>query len=256
MRSTAPARRAARAASLPDATLGAMPIAYLLAGAGPATSRRSVRYHRACVAATGKPRPTIAYVGAAADDDRRFAAMIRAMVFGPGARIVPVELTRRAVRTSALRGRLATADLVFFTGGDVERGMALIDDRALGPYLRELAGAGKPMEGISAGAILLGRHWVRFPERRAPAAFPCLGIVPASFDTHGEADGWSELRELARRVRGEPVVFGIPSHGAAVWDGEILRSLGRPLARFRGGARARRLVDADAARLTRGGHPS
>lgn len=226
-----------------------MPIAYLLAGAGPATSRRSVRYHRACIAATGTPRPTIAYVGAASDDDRSFAAMLRALVFGPGARVVLVELTRRAVPTSTLRSRLAAADLVFFTGGDVERGMALIDDRALAPYLRELARAGKPMEGISAGAILLGRHWLRFPERGAPAVFRCLGVVPASFDTHGEADGWSELRELARRVRGEPVVYGIPSHGGAVWDGQWLRSLGRPLARLRSGARVRRLADARAALL-------
>ena len=125
-----------------------MTIAYLLAGAGPATSRRSVRYHRACVAATGKPRPAIAYVGAPANDERRFAAMIRALVFGPRARVIPVELTRRTVRTSTLRAQLAAADLVFFTGGDVERGMALIDDRGLAPYVRELAATGKPMEGI------------------------------------------------------------------------------------------------------------
>ena len=226
-----------------------MTIAYLLAGAGPATSRRSVRYHRACVAATGKPRPAIAYVGAPANDERRFAAMIRALVFGPRARVIPVELTRRTVRTSTLRAQLASADLVFFTGGDVERGMALIDDRGLAPYVRELAATGKPMEGISAGAILLGRHWVRFPARREPEVFSCLGVVPASFDTHGEADRWSELRELARRTHDEAIVYGIPSHGCAIWDGATLRALGEPLARFRCVDRARRLADAHTASL-------
>jgi hypothetical protein len=222
----------------------AVTIAYLIAGAGSATSRRSVRYHRDCVAATGSARPTIAYVGAAASDDPSFAARVRALVFGASARVIAIELTKRAVRTSTVRARLAAADLVFFTGGDVERGMALIEDRALAPYVRALAAAGKPMEGISAGAILLGRHWVRFPERGEPEVFACLGIVPASFDTHGDADGWSELRELARRTRDEDVVYGIPSHGCAVWDGATLRARGAPLARFRCGARARRLADA------------
>ncbi len=219
----------------------AVTIVYLIAGAGPRTSRRSVRYHRDCVAATGVARPTIAYVGAAADDDPTFAARVTAMVFGRAARVVAVELTRRALATSTIRARLADADLVFFTGGDVERGMQLVDDRGLAPYVRELAAAGKVMEGISAGAILLGRHWIRFPERGEPERFACLGVVPASLDTHGEDDDWSELRELAGKTRDERAVFGIPSHGAASWDGMTLRALGAPLARFGCGAHPRQL---------------
>ncbi len=217
-----------------------MTSAYLIAGAGPSTSRRSVRFHADCVAALGIDRPTIAYVGACADDDARFAARVQALVFGSGARVVPVALTSRT-RTSTLRAHLADADLVFFTGGDVERGMQLVEERALGAYLRELAAAGKPMEGISAGAILLGRQWIAFPEHGEPRPFSCLGIVPASFDTHGEDDGWSELRALARRTHG--IVYGIPSHGAARWDGKTLHALGEPLARFRCGNRPRRLAD-------------
>ncbi len=207
-----------------------------------------MRYHRDCAAATGRARPTIAYVGAAANDDPDFARRIRTLVFGPGARVVPVELTRR-VRTSTIRRELASADLVFFTGGDVERGMQLIDDRALAPYIRELAASGKPVEGISAGAILLGTSWIRFPDAGEPAPFPCVGVVPAAFDTHGEDDRWSELRELARRSRG--VVYGIPSHGCATWDGTILRALGAPLARFECGTRARRLAAARQIRIAR-----
>lgn len=219
-----------------------MPSAYLIAGAGPSTSRRSVRYHIACAAALGTARPTIAYVGACAGDDPAFAARVQALVFGPAARVTPVALTSRT-RTSTLRARLAAADLVFFTGGDVERGMQLVDERGLAPYLRALAAEGKPMEGISAGAILLGRRWIAFPARGAPRPFACLGVVPAALDTHGEADGWSELRELARRSPAGDAVHGIPSHGAARWDGVRLHALGRPLARFRTGPRARRLAD-------------
>jgi peptidase E len=211
----------------------------LIAGGGPKTSRAMIApYHRACVDAVGKARPRIVYVGAAANDSPTFAAMVRAMVFGRRADVVTLKLSRRSVPTSAVRADLAAADVVFFTGGDVARGMELIEERALAPYLRELARQGKPMEGISAGAILLGRHWVRFPDdddQRAEA-FACLGVVPASFDTHAEHDGWSELRVLARLVAAsgaEREVFGIPAGGCARWrDGE-LAALGAPLVRFR-----------------------
>ncbi|HVV88374.1 MAG TPA: Type 1 glutamine amidotransferase-like domain-containing protein [Kofleriaceae bacterium] len=217
-----------------------MTSAYLIAGAGPSTSRRSVRFHAACAAALG-PSPTIAYVGACAGDDPTFAARVQALVFGPAARVVPVSLTSRTA-TSTLRARLAGADLVFFTGGDVERGMQLVDERGLAPYLRDLARAGKPMEGLSAGAILLGRQWIAYPEGAEPRLFDCLGVVPATFDTHGEEDGWSELRDLARRAPAGDVVYGIPSHGAARWDGATLHALGVPLARFRCGPRPRALA--------------
>ncbi len=208
-----------------------------------------MRYHRDSVAATGVARPTIAYVGAAANDDPTFAARVANLVFGTDARVVPIELTKRGVATSTIRARLAAADLVFFTGGDVERGMQLVDDRALAPYIRELAAGGKVMEGISAGGILLGRHWIRFPKQGEPERFDCLGVVPASFDTHGEDDDWSELRDLARNTRDERVVFGIPSHGAASWDGTTLRALGEPLARFACGGRPRKLRATHATRL-------
>ena len=77
----------------------------------------------------GKSNPRIAYVGAAANDSSMFAAMVRALVFGRGPKVVNVKLSRRSVSTATVRGELAAADLLFFTGGDVARGMELIDER-------------------------------------------------------------------------------------------------------------------------------
>ena len=222
-------------------------IVYLIAGAGPATSRRSVRYHHGCVRATGKRRPRIAYVGAAANDSRTFGALVRTLVLGPAADVVTVALTRKSTPTSAVRDDLAAADLVFFTGGDVERGMQLVDERGLAPYVRELAAQGKPMEGISAGAILLGRRWVRFPDGDArPEAFACLGVVPWSFDTHDEGDDWGELKTLARLLAcsgDERLVYGIPSGGCALFEGGVVRALGKPLVRLRCADPPRRMTD-------------
>lgn len=211
---------------------------FLIAGAGPGTRRREVRFHADAVRATGKKAPTIAYVGAAANDSLAFEKLISLMVFGRRATVVPVRLKRRSVATSTARALLADADLVFFTGGDVELGMQLIGERGLGPYLRELHHAGKVMEGISAGAMMLGRRWVRFPgggDGARAEPFDCLGLVPHSFDCHAEEDDWSELRALARLVPDESVVYGIAAGGAVRWDGE-LTALGMPLVRVRCGA--------------------
>jgi cyanophycinase-like exopeptidase len=223
-------------------------IAYLIAGAGAETSRRSVRYHGDCVRATGKRRPCIAYVGAAAGDSRAFGAMVQKLVFGPSADVVQVELTRTRTPTSVIRADLAAADMVFFTGGDVERGMALIDDRGLGPYVRRLAAQGMPMEGISAGAIMLGRRWVRFlgDDDAEGEPFACLGVVPASFDTHAEGDEWTELVALARllaRRKTARFVYGIASGGCALFSGAAVRALGKPLVRFSCRHTPRRIAD-------------
>ena len=215
----------------------------LIAGSGPGTTRRAVRFHADAVKATGRRAPAIAYVGAAANDSLAFEKLVSLMVFGRKAKVVPVRLKRKTLATSTARNLLADADLVFFTGGDVDLGMQLIDGRGLAGYLRELHAAGKTMEGISAGAVLLGRHWVRFPDdddARAEA-FECLGVVPHSFDCHGEDDDWSELRTLARLLPGEEEAFGIPSGGAAWWDGRKLSALGEPLLRLRCGTPPREL---------------
>ena len=217
---------------------------FLIAGAGPGTRRHAVRFHAEAVAACGARAPVIAYVGAAANDSVVFEKLISTLVFGRTARTIPVRLKHSGLATSTARALLADADIVFFTGGDVEVGMRLIDARGLAPYLRELHAAGKVMEGISAGAILLGRHWVRFPGEDDARAepFDCLGVVPRSFDCHGEADDWEELRALARVTPDEKTVYGIPSGGAARWKSGRLTALGEPLARFRCGPSPGRLA--------------
>ena len=55
--------------------------------------------------------------------------------------------------------------------------------------------------GMSAGAIMLGERWIRWPRDEAgdddAQTYECLGIAPCSLDTHGEADGWRETQSFA-----------------------------------------------------------
>jgi hypothetical protein len=87
---------------------------------------------------------------------------------------------------------------------------------------------------MSAGAIMLGERWVRWPHDEAgddeAETFDCLGLVPCSLDTHGEGDDWRETRSFARvrarELERQARAYGVPSGGAL-----IVSSSGRMLAR-------------------------
>jgi peptidase E len=197
-----------------------------------------VRYHRLAIDATGKKNPQIAYVGAASGDSLMFEKMLGPLIFGLGAEVVSVKLTKPKLTTSAAKQQLADSDIIFVTGGDVEEGMRIINERDLASYFRELAGQGKVFEGVSAGSIMLGQHWVRFDEEDDTKAevFDCLGVVPFSFDAHGEKDDWDELRALAKLMAKQPNppphVYGLVSGHCGFWDGAKLTAQGGELHRF------------------------
>ncbi len=167
-----------------------------------------------------KRAPLVAYVGAASDDNAGFFQMIRAAVsVGTKAQLKMVKLASPRASASDARALLEKCDLVFVSGGDVDHGMTILNEKDMVKPLRALAAQGKPMFGLSAGSLLLARDWVRFPEGNEPhpELFPCLGIAPIHVDAHAEADDWSELRVLVDllRIRGdaEPLGYGLTRKG-------------------------------------------
>jgi len=202
------------------------------------------------VKSTGKPRPLVAYVGVASNDNVGFQKMLSGLFVGTGARIEMVKLARKNASTATARRLLDDCDLVFMSGGDVEHGMNIVNERGVGDDLRRLSAAGKPFIGISAGSIMTGRHWVRFPGQDEAHAepFACLGIAPVDMDAHSEADGWPELRALVRllaRKDADAIGYGVPSKGCLRIDLDSARpkltALGAPIARI--GAKAGKPVD-------------
>ena len=190
----------------------------------------------AALAEAGRPRPSVAYVGVASDDDPDFFGMVSSWLALAGAGEVRLAaLASRRARPAAARTVLAGADVVFVSGGDVEAGMARLAERGALPWLAELQRGGTPVVGLSAGSIMLARSWVRWsdPDDDAGAElFPCLGLAPLLCDCHGEGDGWEELRALLA-LAGDGVGYGIPAGGAlrVAADGAV-RALGVAAARF------------------------
>jgi peptidase E len=213
-----------------------------LVGGGPGTVLALRRHFRAALGGIDRPRPLVAYVGAASDDNRGFFAMIRGALGLSHARIRLAKIASPRARASEARSLLEDADLVFVSGGDVEHGMNVLRDRDMATPLVRLARAGKPMMGISAGALMMAREWVRFPDDDEARAelFPCLGLAPLHVDAHSEDDGWSELRVLVRllQARGddEPVGYGLTRKGALEVriDGDEVKLTpwGTPIPRF------------------------
>lgn len=197
---------------------------------------------RRALAALGKAAPTLAYLGCASGESVPFRLFIsRRLKAGGCGRVVNVDLGGRRPDLSAARSGLDGADAVFVSGGDVELGMAALDRHGLSPYLRSLAGQGKPFIGLSAGSIMLGRSWIRWRDPLDDASaeiFPCLAVAPLVCDTHDEADGWTELQALLRLLPEGSDGWGIPSGGdlLARPDGTVTWT-GRPPAHFRSTAK-------------------
>ncbi len=199
------------------------------------------RHYRAAIAELGKKRPLVAYVGTATDDNRGFFAMIRGALSATAARMVLARIASARASIADARKLLDDSDMVFVSGGDVERGVQVLGERDMVEPLRAVALRGKPMFGISAGSIMLAREWVRFPDDDDSRAeiFPCLGIAPIHVDAHSEEDGWSELRVLVRllheRGDGDPVGYGLTRKGGLRVEldgGAKLAPFGTPIPRI------------------------
>jgi cyanophycinase len=212
---------------------------YLLAGGreGARAQKGPDPLLREALSQAGVANPSVAYVGVASGDNVLFRVWISRLLKKAGAaevRLAPM-CGKRADLAKAERV-LRAAEVVFVSGGDVDEGMKVLEEKQLGGLLRELHGAGKLFLGVSAGSILLGRSWVRWRDPKDDGSkelFPCLGLAPVLCDTHGERDGWEELKALASLAPAESVSYGITTRSALVVEpGGAVYALGKEVDRF------------------------
>jgi len=182
-------------------------------------------------------RPSVAYVGAASGDNPVFRVWVARLFQKAGAGAVTLApLCGKRADPRKARAVLEAADVVFVSGGDVEEGMRVLGETGMIEPLRVLYRQGKPFFGISAGSIMLARQWVRWSDPRDDASaqlFPCLDIAPVFCDTHGEGDGWEELKSLVRLAPPRAVGHGIVSGSALVVEpGGKVSAFGGEVHRF------------------------
>jgi peptidase E len=192
-------------------------------------------YLEAAVELTRQEAPLALYIGAASGDDESFGHALCGLIAAAGAAdVVWPKLAKRRRDAKAAHEALGRADFVFFGGGDVEAGMNVLRGAKLVTDLRAAAARGVVFAGMSAGAIMLGERWIRWPRADATDAeaetYECLSIAPCALDTHGEGDDWAEARSFAavraRELTRKAKAYGVPSGGALV-----VRGGGKMLAR-------------------------
>ncbi len=168
----------------------------------------------------GVSSPSIAYIGAASGDDRRFFTMVTGAFTSSGAGGVTLATTVRQFERRSFEKTCAAADAVFFSGGDVDEGMDVVTRHRLAPFLSELYRGGKLLFGISAGSIMLARAWVRFrdDDNSVGELFSCLGIADILCDVHDEEENWRELRALLKLSPDSSIGYGIRAGSAIVVD--------------------------------------
>jgi peptidase E len=189
-------------------------------GASTAAARGPDPLVRLAIQRTGVHRPRIAYIGAASRDDTDVRKGNVAMLKKAGAGLVTLApLAGRRINAPVAAMIVESSDIVFLSGGDVQVGMDVLEERGMVPFLLQVFRAGMPFLGVSAGSIMLSRAWVRWSnpdDDEGVETFPCLGLARICCDTHGEKDGWSELKTMLSLRSIGTAGYGIASGSAIV----------------------------------------
>ncbi len=201
-----------------------------------------------------KPAPTIAYVGVASGDNWVFYKMITGMMkTGRKGNFTRVAICSNKADLNKARETLLAADAVFMSGGDVEAGMQVLEEKGLLGFFRDLYQAGKLYFGASAGAIMLAREWVRWrdPDDDSTAElFPCMDLAPVICDTHAEEDDWEELKAALMLKEDQARGYGIPTGSSLkVYPDGKLEAVGGPVVQYcRNGDKVEKLSDLEPAK--------
>jgi peptidase E len=192
--------------------MGAKEIYLMSGGRRPSDILQMAEDHRTVFAACGKPNPKAAYIGTANSDNLVFFQAMKIPMLKAGAKSVTMApLARKNADADAAKRILSGADVIFLSGGEVEDGMVWLEKSGMIGFLTDLYHGGTLFLGVSAGAIMLGQHWVHWDvegDDSTSRLFSCLNFVPFVFDAHGEKEGWTELK-CALRLLGP----GAKGHG-------------------------------------------
>ena len=210
---------------------------YLLAGGREGSTRSTNQILQEVFREIGKVSPIIAYVGVASDDNRIFYQFIADMIKNSGTcKVNRVLICSPKADLSKAKGTLESADAIFISGGDVEMGIQVLEEKDMAGFLQGLYKQGKLFFGASAGSITLAREWVRWKDPNDDSTaelFPCLGLAPIICDTHAEDDDWAELKMALKLSEDNVQGYGIPAKACLkVYPDGRIEALGDAITRY------------------------
>jgi dipeptidase E len=212
---------------------------FLIAGGMQSTNNNEILTK--VLAMIKKKTPSVAYIGTASGDNKKFFLWIRQLFIAAGAGNVNLVPIVRRFDPDKARDILLSSDVVFISGGDVNLGMKYLRSRKLATFLRELYDQGKLFCGVSAGAIMLCRNWMNWrdpDDDDTVELLDCLGFARLLCDVHAEEDDWVEMKRLLGFFPQGTVGYGIPVNGAlrVTPDGKITSIGSAPIQFIKKGA--------------------
>jgi dipeptidase E len=191
---------------------------YLLAGGRPRGRGTTDPITQTVFKESARISPTIAYVGTANGDNEDFFKRMAQMYREAGAfRVNHVLISPDGADLKKAQDSLNSADIIFISGGDVDRGIRVLREKNMIDCLFTLYQQGKPFFGSSAGAIMLAKEWVRWPDPDDSASaelFPCLGFASVICDCHDEEGDWEELKTALSLEEDNVKGYGLVSGSA------------------------------------------
>lgn len=152
------------------------------------------------------------YIGAANGDQAEYFELFRAAM--EECKVEQCEFLKADTPLEEAQQRIAEADLILLSGGDVEVGWTFLEPLKMA--LEDAYFEGAVLVGVSAGAIHLSSlAWPRKEELCESDLYSVIGLVPCLVDVHDEKDNWRHLKQAMRITDGCFSGIGIPS-GAGV----------------------------------------
>ncbi len=189
---------------------------YLFAGGRGHSMHSTIAAIQRILKESGKANPDLAFIGAASFRDNwiPFFVIAALIKIGCKCRVHRVVIAAPDADLNKARTLIQGADVVFFSGGDMEVGMDVLRQKNMVEFFREMAQQDKLFIGVSAGSIMMAQAWVSWPEPggdASPGLYDCLALVPFLCDTHAEKDDWFELK-TALELKGDGAIgYGINS---------------------------------------------
>lgn len=198
--------------------------AYLISGGPSADRAQLVDDLRTALESGGGAGLPVVYVGTANHDDGRFFSLMEAALLAAGAGSVTLApIWGDSADIEEARRLLAGAEVIFLSGGEPEDGMEGLRKAGLAGLLEERYREGALYVGISAGAIMMGEHWVHWDVKGDDSTarlIDCLGFFPMTFDAHGEQEDWKDLRCALSLMGSGSRGYGLSNDGFYQVDGE------------------------------------
>jgi peptidase E len=210
---------------------------FLLAGGRPRGNDTTDRLMRAVLDESGKVSPSIAYTGTASGDDSNFFSRMTGMLKMSGAGTIShAVIAPKNADLDKARGILQASDIIFVGGGDVDGGMRVLREKNMLGFLEEIYEHGKVFFGTSAGAIMLAKEWVRWPDpddTDSAELFSCLNFAPVICDCHDEDGGWQELIAALELKETGTIGYGLSSGtGIKVYSDGSIEALAKPVYKY------------------------